>query len=1154
VSVPFTVGVFQVKRGDRETWQALVPDAYAAMVSGASETRLREELVELLRQRLRKANPIDHELFHLHAGTRLARIQIDVAGRAGTVNRRITGTFPLIVQPRWTDDTHQPLLVWHPRRPDDWFVATSDAEVAELAGAFARHAWLDLDPDELELMRATGKERLGLVSFATRGRSLLDRLPGPDARTQVGFDAPPERVLHTLAVDQTARAVDGTLGLGVPREPYRTKLGHLLGGQVLRSTVLVGRPGSGRTTLLNRWVDDRLTEDGFELHRNLDLVHHVWRLSGKRLIAGMSYLGDWEARCLHVVEEARQHRGILWLEDLHLFGRLGQSRQSERSLADLFRAPIQRGQLTVVATMTAEQLQRLEDDAPALAALLVRLPVQPATIAETQRLLLHEVRAIEARAPVEIHPFTPRAAIELGSALYPWSALPGTAIELLRKVAELPEPAEIGPELVIAHLARVTGLPEHLITLDAPLDPALVLGHFERRVMGQPEAVAAATDVVLKVRAGVADPARPLAVHLYTGPTGTGKTELATALAEYLYGDAHRLLRFDMSELAGPDAVARLIGDRWAPRGHLTERVREQPFAVVLLDEIEKAHPAVLALLLQLFDEGRLTDAAGDTTSFAQTVVIMTSNLGARASAPIGFGDGAAAIVAEIARAVRDFFPPELFNRIDRVVRFAPLSKAVAERIVDKELAKLFARRGLRDRNVFVHAGAAVRARAVAEAFDPRWGARTVKRWLEDAIGTLLADDVGRAGPARIRMIHLFDDGGRIGLRSEPMVEATAPDARWALEDLLDQPTLRLADALHVAARRARRVADSAALAGAREAVRHSPAATELTYYVEHLRGELEAIAARGGVGPGRGARATAPEGDGLDADARDELDHDLGKFEHDLVTTPRGPGDPRPGDVQRVRRFDRRSQGSDGRRGPVNRDRALADIAWSCLYARHLGELAEPRAHAVTVELSVVGQGASGPGRDALAIVTAAYLRPGWFDSCAFRGKDGAVVEFGADDHRAARATILAGLPVHTVVVLRDLFIAAALGADHGSHIVQPVAGEPAIVRVAISAGAQAPAAVLAAQVARGRAFEAALDRGGPVPENPTALLPVVRALAYQAPRRPGESMQVEIEDFTTGWSATIEVPDIGAAIDQAWLLRWSRRPDDLAAAEGAP
>src|SRR5262249_38062809 len=146
--------------------------------------------------------------------------------------------------------------------------------------------------------------------------------------------------------------------------------------------------------------------------------------------------------------------------------------------------------------------------------------------------------------------------------------------------------SSVGPNEVLDYLARTTGLAASLISLDKPLDPSEVEGAFAARVIGQPVATRAAADVVVKFRAGLADPARPVSVMLFTGPTGTGKTELATAIAEYLYGDQSRLVRIDMGEMSGPDAVSRLIGSAWNPDGLLTSRVRSQPFCVVLLDEI----------------------------------------------------------------------------------------------------------------------------------------------------------------------------------------------------------------------------------------------------------------------------------------------------------------------------------------------------------------------------------------------------------------------------------------------------------------------------------------------------------------------------------------------------------------------------------------
>jgi ATP-dependent Clp protease ATP-binding subunit ClpC len=229
--------------------------------------------------------------------------------------------------------------------------------------------------------------------------------------------------------------------------------------------------------------------------------------------------------------------------------------------------------------------------------------------------------------------------------------------------------------------------------------------HFEARVLGQPEAVDCLVERVAMIKAGVTDPTRPFGVFLFAGPTGTGKTEIAKSLASFLFGSAERVTRLDMSEFKDPESIQRLIGgtpgESEVESEALVDTIRKQPFSVVLLDEFEKAHPNIWDLFLQVFDDGRLTDRAGNTADFRSSILIMTSNLGSQVptGASLGFTDRTGQFnEATVHREIDRSFRREFLNRIDRVIVFRPLERDTMRAILRKELAEAFERRGLRNR------------------------------------------------------------------------------------------------------------------------------------------------------------------------------------------------------------------------------------------------------------------------------------------------------------------------------------------------------------------------------------------------------------------------------------------------------------------------
>ncbi|WP_437677372.1 AAA family ATPase [Sorangium sp. So ce131] len=1172
---------------------------------GRHPDRVQRLLIEELRPIFEKARPTQLARFEMPRGIRLEKVRLELAlsGATPADRRKVSGLCPVVLEPRWASEHERIVFAYHPARQGEAAPVREDLPLDEQLRALFQAAWAGLDDEEIEGLWSRGKERLTALSFSCTPRSALADLPGDDAGDASGADPAFRwkkrrglKVLPNLGVSLTQRAAQGGLDAGVPRSPQREQLALLLGAGRAQSVIVIGPSGCGKTTLVHQAVHDLLEADGYGAHKNLDRARDVVAVSGRRLIAGMSHLGDWEKRCVELVEDARSRGAILAIDDLHHFGRIGRSRESERSLADFFRGPLSRREIVIVGECSPEAFRLLEQESPSFAALFTPLFLPEATPAETFRLMVREVRALEQRHDARVSPYALRTILDLGGSLLSAQALPGKAMDLLREVVRASAkaspaaedqaaarddqprgprgPRPVGSHDVLRLLSQKTGVPRLLLGGDEPLDAGALEEELGRRVIGQPEAVRAAADLVARIKAGLVDPRRPYGVVLFTGPTGTGKTELAKCMAELIYGSASRLLRFDMSEQSGPDAPARLIGDRYAPDGLLTQRVREQPFSLVLLDEIEKAHPSVHSLLLQLFEDGRLTDAAARPAHFNHAVVVMTSNLGARSRALLGFGGGVSEARAlamaeesaqEVARAVREFFPPELFNRIDRVVPFRPLTPEVAVRVAEKELDRLLGRRGLAERSVFVRRSAGVAERIAREAFVAEDGARSVKRFIEDEIGALLSDALSGGAPAAMQVLRLHTRGAEAGagggaasppflLHREALEEAEPAAAAWALAPLVAKPLGALTAELSPLLELVGALERGDELARLSERIRHhlaehSRTAAEGPEAHEHAEAVYNLDAMRGAIQAFR-ERIELVRRRGGDDDEQQHLALEMRRFGYVTLEDEWSRS--------RVRLFHRRQLPGPLRR--LAKQEVLECIAEGHALRRALRKVDEPGQHAVLIELlraaHVDERPAGGPGAPedglfealARAYVEAEGEVEGWAGARFGHAPDGAEpgraggIEQGRGT--AGLDAMLSGGAELLVLSVVGLCVLDFFELETGAHVWTSLARGPEVVRVRVlpARPGLTPASAARDHLDRQAAFDEAARRGRALPPNPAALLPVVRRIRFDPPRPPGRPAPIEIEDYVMGYAEASLVRSLSQALAPLWLLRMSR------------
>jgi ATP-dependent Clp protease ATP-binding subunit ClpC len=827
---------------------------------GPSMSALRDELALAVMERFEKEPVPNVVAYQLPPHVALRHVAVDTDVRDHEKGRRVVlkGRMAVLLE-KWPRDDFW--VVTPTRLPQARFaLAAPDA----LPQALARRlvAWcLEHELEGLVDGWAQGRERLELLEVDAYAPTILPRTPPkpptPPRRRKTAEKKeeaqPPEtpeqrearrnrRRLSLVELRAVARnlshgARDDALERCFGREALVREVVDALEGREGAALVLVGPPGSGKTALVHEVVR-RLTvrQDAAGTRRD------VWRVDGNQFIAGMMYVGQWEARARGVVQELVEVGDLLYVDDLASLVYAGRTANERTNVAQYLEPHLARGELTVLAESTPERFERVREQAPTFASLFRVVHVPALDARATLPALLGTLRELEAASgagAVRLSPLALETLLDLQQRFVAHEAFPGKAVRLLRRVVARPGALEGGvrrftEEDVTSAMREQTGLPDFVLGSAPPKTREALERELAAQVAGQPEAVSAVVDAILTLQRSLQPPDKPLATYLFVGPTGVGKTETAKALARTLFGGEGRLVRFDMSEFVSAASITRLLGRPGAPDGELTTALRTQPFCVVLFDEVEKAHPRIFDALLQFLGEGRLTDGAGRTVDARQAVVVLTSNLGVReAAARTGFHRTPEGAEAHYLSSVRAFFRPEFFNRLDRVVPFRPLTPAALRVVVEHALESLLSRRGIRRGNVLVEVESPLLDLLVEQAYDPRYGARPLKRALERRLTVPLAHHLVRRGAEDLARVELFRRGDDMGLSVELMVREPAwapePDpAAWTLADVsrvLEESLARL-DAL--SARHAARLRSEEA----------HPEALELVERLERLAAE----------------------------------------------------------------------------------------------------------------------------------------------------------------------------------------------------------------------------------------------------------------------------------------------------------------------------
>ena len=580
---------------------------------------------------------------------------------------------------------------------------------------------------------------------------------------QQGKDSGKKSALLSYARNLTHAAAEGSLEPLIGRKAELESMIRVLGKKMKNNPLLIGEPGVGKSALAEG-LAQRIAEGSVP---QMLSGMQIYALDLAQVVAGSKYRGEFEERIKAILADAKEQGNvILFIDEMHTIVGAGGS-EGALDAANMLKPALARGEVRVIGATTYKEYQKYIEKDAALARRFQRIDVREPDREDTMSILRGLRPRYEAFHHVSIREEALQAAVGLSARYVTDRFMPDKAIDLIDEAASMvrlgtfsrgKENAEGMPELRAADVERVvsqwTGIPVERMSAGDNADVLGLEAKLRRRVIGQDEAIASLCRSLRRARAGLNDPTRPMGVFMLLGPSGVGKTELCKALSEALFGSEEAMIRIDMSEYSEEATASRLIGSPpgyvgFGEGGQLTDAVLKRPYAVVLFDEIEKAHPKIFSLLLQLLDDGRLTDSVGRRVNFRNTVVVMTSNAGVSFDMDkrLGFDAGLPGHADQTRRKalldkVKQTFRPEFLGRIDEMIVMNGLTQEDGEAIAAlllKQTAKRLAARG-----VLLDYEDAVPALIAREGMDPMSGARNLRREItrrvEEPLGDMLLE------------------------------------------------------------------------------------------------------------------------------------------------------------------------------------------------------------------------------------------------------------------------------------------------------------------------------------------------------------------------------------------------------------------------------